>query len=216
MIIKDKHLTYLYSLTIPKFLTSVILSQSRRAKYYSTTSGPGRTKKLPKTLERKGYTVDIFGYYLDNSGNRVISNTRSVGKPRLLPINNQYIYSGKGSHHSRTAIVDGLKGFLTPYVQTMPVFKETELPLFIDCELHTSLSGQLPDGDNFGNIYGKVFSDCMVREGKIPDDSYLYITKPCNSPMLYPVKDMEDRKLVYHFYHDNRKEVQQLTFFKKD
>lgn len=203
---------HLYSIEIPKFIQNVQTAQAKRPKYYSNQSGAGRTKKLPKRLVKQGYTIDIFGYYLDKNGERVISNPRSAGKPRFLPINNQYIYSQNGSHFSRKAIVDGLKGFFTPYIKTIPIFKK--LPIIIDCDLYSTVDGKTSDGDNFGSIYGKVFSDCLVAEGKIPDDSFYFITKPGNSPLFHPVKTNGDRKLIYHFYHDKRKEVQQLPLIK--
>jgi hypothetical protein len=187
------------------------MSESRRAKYYSIKSGPNRVNKIPKRIERAGYTVDEQGYILDKSGQRVIANTRTVGKPRLIPINNQYIYSQKGSHYTRQALVRGLENYYMPLIiEKIAPIKANDLPVVIEAELYAVPNANLPDGDNFGTIYYKVFSDCLVRAGIIPDDKMYYISKPGSAPLFYPIEKEEERVLIFHFFADRRAANRQL------
>jgi len=194
-----------YTLELPQFVTHVVTSQKRRPKYYSSIAGVGRVNKLPKRLEKEGYTVDKFGFYLNKQGERIVANTRSVGTPKQVAINAQVLYVGKP--WERVAMKNCLEEFFTPYVKEMPVFN---FPIAMDCELHTLATYHTADLNNTGYIYEKVLTDVMVKQGKIFDDSIPYVTKPGSSPLFIPVESEDQRKLVYHIYQDLRPEILQM------
>jgi hypothetical protein len=65
---------------------------------------------------------------------------------------------------------------------------------------------------NFGTTYNskdvKVFEDVLTATEKITDDEVRYISG--GASIFTPVDTFEDRSLVFTFYEDNRKEIQQL------
>lgn len=197
---------HLYTLEIPKYITKVKTAEKKRPKYYSSVAGRGRVRKLPVRLEKKGNVrTDSFGFYLDENGERVVANTRTVGKEAFVNINAQVLYVGKP--WQRVAIKEGLEEFFIPYIETLPKFTGS---IIMESEIYTTVGHHKADLDNLGYMYGKVLTDTMVNMGKLKDDSVPYITKPCSSPLFHPVSSEDDRKLVYHFYQDLRPEILQL------
>lgn len=191
-----------FQLVLEQYPTSAIISKSKRPKYYSSKPGRGRVNKLPKAMEKEGYTIDIEGYYLNLQGERVISNTRTVGKPGTIPINAQVFYVGKP--FQRMAIKNFVQEYLLPYVQEMEVI---DYPVYIESEVHAVYEHRLPDMNNIGYVWDKILTDVMVDQGIIFDDSPLYITRPGSAPIYVPIDNPEDRKIVFRFYHDKRKEI---------
>lgn len=191
-----------FQLVLEQYPTSAIVSKSRRPKYYSSKPGRGRVNKLPKKMEKEGYTIDIEGYYLNLQGERVVSNTGTVGKPGTIPINAQVFYVGKP--FQRMAIKNFVQEYLLPYVQQMEVI---DYPVYMESEVHAVYEHRLPDMNNIGYVWDKILTDVMVAEGIIFDDSPLYITRPGSAPLYVPIDDPENRKIVFRFYHDKRKEI---------
>lgn len=196
----------IFTLTIEKFITKVKTSEKKRAKYYSSFSGPGRVNKLPVRLEKKGNVkTDEKGFYLDEKGEKIVANTRTVGKEGYFTINGQILYVG--SPWKRAAMKKTLEEFFIPIVENLPVFKGS---IIIDSELHSINNHKLADLDNLGYIYGKVLVDTMVNLGKLVDDKVPYITGPPTAPTFFPVETEDDRKFVYKFYQDLRPEILKL------
>lgn len=191
-----------FELVLEKYPTNAIVSKSKRPKYYSLKSGRGRVNKLPKKMEKEGYTIDIEGYYLNLNGERVISNTLTVGKPGTIPINAQVFYVGKP--FQRMAIKNFVQDYLLEYVDKMEVIN---YPLYIESEVHAIYEHRLPDMNNIGYVWDKILTDVMVSQGKIIDDSPLYITRPGSAPTYVPITNPEDRKIIFRFYHDKRVEI---------
>jgi len=191
-----------FQLVLEQYPTSAIVSKSRRPKYYSSKPGRGRVNKLPKKMEKEGYTIDIEGYYLNLQGERVVSNTGTVGKPGTIPINAQVFYVGKP--FQRMAIKNFVQEYLLPHVQQMEVI---DYPVYMESEVHAVYEHRLPDMNNIGYVWDKILTDVMVAEGIIFDDSPLYITRPGSAPLYVPIDNPEDRKIVFRFYHDKRKEI---------
>lgn len=198
-----------FSLVLDQYPTSAITSKAKRPKYYSTVAGRGRVKKLPKTLEKKGYNIDLEDYYVDLNGERIVANSRTVGKPGSLPINAQIFYVGKP--FQRMAIKNFLTEYLTPFVKDMP---KIDYPLYIESEVHAPYEHRLMDMNNIGYVWDKILTDIMVTEGKLVDDDPLYVTRPGSAPMYVPVDKFEDRKIVFNFYQDNRPEILKLRQLK--
>lgn len=198
------HIKHLYTLEIPKYITQVKTANSIRPKYYSNKAGVGRVNKLPKRLTN--YTIDNKGFYLDSEGNKVVANTRSVGKERFISINAQVLYVGKP--WERVSIKNGLEEFYLNYIENIPVFTGS---IIMESEMHTVIGHSQGDLDNLGYMYGKVFLDTLVNAGRLIDDKVPYITKPCSAPLFVPVKNTDDRKLVFHFYQDERPEILKLN-----
>jgi hypothetical protein len=191
-----------FELVLDNYPLTAISSNSKRPKYYSSTPGRGRVNKLPKKMEKEGYSIDIEGYYLDKTMQRVVANTKTVGKPGTIPINAQVFYVGKP--FQRMIIKNFVQEYLDLFVAKMPVI---DYPLYMESEVHAIYQHRLPDMNNIGYVWDKILTDVMVKHGKIVDDSPLYLTRPGSAPLYCPVETEEERKIVIRFYKDLRPEI---------
>jgi hypothetical protein len=201
-----KYFKNVYVKEFPKYPTQVPLSLSRRAKYYSTLKGKQRIDKIPKWLEKKGYNVDPLGFCLDENNERIIANKRSIGTPKYSPINGQIFYSQKGGKFTRAKVVKFLHQYFSENIDDIPVFKD--YPTVIQLNWCFPYGNQTMDNTNMSFAYVKVFEDTLVEQGKIIDDEVRYISGGLS--LFTPVQNYEDRNLIFTFYEDRRKEIQQL------
>lgn len=204
---KHDLIRHICSLEIPKYIRIVKTAEAKRPKYYSNKSGPGRVNKLPVRLEKSGeYTIDAKGFYLNKQGEKIVANTRTVGKPNTFNINGQILYVGKP--WQRAAMKATLAEFFTPLIEELPKFEGS---IITECDIYTTIGHKQADLDNLGYIYGKVLMDTIVNNGKLEDDCVPYVTKPPTAPLFHPVSNDEERRLVYHFYQDLRPEIIHLN-----
>ncbi len=201
-----KYFKKIYEKNFPQYPTQVPLSLSRRAKYYSTLKGKQRVDKIPKWLEKKGYTVDPLGFCLDENSERIIANKRSVGTPKYSPINGQIFYSQKGGKFTRAKVVNYLHKYFAENITDVPAFKN--YPMVIQLNWQFPYGHQTMDNTNMSFAYVKVFEDVLTEQGKIIDDEVRYISGGLST--YTPVDNYEDRNLNFSFYEDHRKEIQQL------
>ena len=184
------------TIEIPEFLTHVVLSKKRRAKY--------------KILV---------------GGKKVISNSRSVGKEKKWKINGQALYSGM-NYHLRSKVIKEMKKYLYEYIRPIKKidFYPLSIELIIhDVEGIYNKDKELVSSWDLGNkefIWMKCFEDALcgnvdfysvdstkeigkkiflpLRDeypAKIKDDSVQYITKRICT--FKKINKMEDRKLVF-------------------
>lgn len=189
----------LLEITIPEYITKVKLSEKRQAKYYNVKG----KKKIPDKYlkDKKRYLIDGGGFIRDKfTGNKVIANSRSVGTPKYSKINGQAFYSGFGSFAVRMAIVAGIKNFFKPFLRGIPPI--TEYPVQFEMELHAPIEEGNWDLDNLW-IYTKCFQDMLTDMKILVDDNIQFVTKPA-APEFFPVKTMEERKIVFKIYKDDR------------
>lgn len=207
---------FIQEIEIPLYPMKIVLSEERAARYY--------TKKhkdlLPKYM-KEGLAKEKFywksNYLFETATNeRVVKNKRVVGKPKYFPLSGNAFASGL-PFQLRSKIVHELHTFYFPFVQKMKKF--TSFPIAVEWQFHSVMSDPLYDLSNMW-FYYKYFEDVLhmteiVISGKrleleplIPDDNYLYVTKP-GAPIFYPVKTLEQRKFVFRFYKDNRKIIQE-------
>lgn len=158
-----------YQIAIRDPLTHVPLSSARRAKYYR------KGDKIPKRFKRPRY--DAQGYLLDKDGNRVQSNKRSAGTPRLWRINGQDLYSGRLQGFARKRAVDYLHDYLSEHIaQTIDHPLPSQYLWGVSLNIYGSYSERPWDVDNQW-IWIKCFCDTLVRLNLLPDDSIHYINE---------------------------------------
>lgn len=217
---------FITQITIPKFITKVQVSKKRRAKYYNKYKGKGVKKKVPKKYRGDDYKYNKNGYLVDEHGARVIANPRTAGKPRYMILSGNRLLSGYGSPHVRAKLVRELKNFYRPFVQEhirehgqIKIF-----PIHVQWDLYTTV--EEPFDWDVSNLffYYKYFEDCLFEQTDendkhavyykgeklrqmIPDDSIKYVTSS-PGPTIIPVDNWEDRKFIFKFYHDDRKQLQ--------
>ena len=138
---------------------------------------------------------DKFVVKKTDTGEYILKNPKSAGKPRFIPINAQRIYVG--IHHSvRTKIVHELKKWLQRQVIKNIGKKYHKIKDSIDsnlpCHLNVTFfkyinpksNNKIADIDNFSYIYIKCFLDIIKENdgalGLIKDDSPQYIKGLCS------------------------------------
>jgi hypothetical protein len=160
-------------ITVPDYPDKVMIAKSRRSVFYvsMTASVKGRTD-IPKRYKSAHYVFDARGVLTDvRTGNPVLANPRTAGKPRYWVVNFQDIWNQNLTKQTRASYTGLLKDIFRPFIRKMKVI--TEFPLELNLRLYDL---ECPvDVSNKGVIYTKIIEDLMVTEGRIPDDSVEYI-----------------------------------------
>lgn len=214
-------LELLRELEIPLYIRKVKLSDSRRPTYYELTKKvklPNKYAHHPERFKWKPYrfSKDVRVLLMDmKTGQRVIKNSKSVGTPRYKTINGQDIYNQNIVKENRNTMLQAIKSFFVPFVNTMEKIPLEDLPIRIEVEVHYTYladNGMPWDLDNHFYMYQKGFQDVLTghkdKEKRprskiiIPDDPTLFVSKP-PSPLHIPIQNNEDRKLVFRIYKEN-------------
>lgn len=202
----------LAEITIPKYITHVLISKKRRARYYKKGGTIPKRFKNPK-FDKKGFLIV--------DGQKVIANSRSVGKEKYEKLSGNSFYTGYANPVRRAHLVKKLKEYYRPFVQEYvkkngPI---TKFPIRVEWEIHTIV--QEPFNWDISNLsfYYKFFEDCLFEKSDrniplIPDDNILYVTHAA-APKLIPIDDWEKRKFIFKIYHDNRPELRRYPWVQK-
>lgn len=195
-----------YQCIIPNYPREIQVSNSRRATYFY------RGDELPKKYQ----DINEFEFNSDNilinkvTGDKVIKNSKTAGKPRMMTINAQRIYVG--IHHSvRVKIVDELhKVFHENFKKQLPAKIDLkDKKLLIHCRFYDQYNEKLPDLDNLSSLFIKTALDCLTTDsnknqnnnhklGIIDDDKAKFIF--AITPEFTEVVKKEDRMLVINLY----------------
>lgn len=198
-----------WTCTIPDYPTEIKVSESRRATYWS------KGDVLPKKYsDVKLYDFNTEGTLEEiATGEKVIKNAKTAGKPRMLTINAQKIYVG--IHHSvRSKIVNELHTiFNREFKAQLPAKIDTkDKKILIGLHFYDFYTTKLPDLDNLANLFVKCGIDCLTtvnnpnqvkatvthKLGILPDDKMIFI--PHIMYEFTDVTDLKDRKLVFNIY----------------
>lgn len=192
------------------------LTKGRRAVYYKKENLP---KKYQKLVNDGIYTFNKKGLLVDEKKKRVIKNKASLNKPRLLVFSGNDLISGYSTPHTRNKMSNYLKNeFFIPAIKksNLKPFNSFDYPLIVNSEIHTTVNSfPLWDLSNLF-FYYKYFEDSLKDCGIIPDDNFLYITKPGNGFELFPVEEEKHRKFVFTFYKDEKLEKEPINKLRKE
>lgn len=220
---------------IPHYCREIVVSNSVRPKHYEKEN---LKKSIPKKYQGVGYywvpykvirnkKRTTVHFLVGPDGEKVVSNPRVANTPRTKIINGQDLHKLTLPTYMAAKIKQQLKKQFSRHVRDMePV---TQKPLIVECELFDTIDDVLTKGsrswdvDNRFLFYGKVFLDvltgCPVNvKGHnrktttkviIPDDNREYVTGP-PSVLFTPIRDKEDRKLVFRIYHDQRPKLKRF------
>jgi Holliday junction resolvase RusA-like endonuclease len=140
--------------------TKILLSKKRKPQYYK------KGKPIPKKYQ--GYNFDKKGRIIDESGEPIIKNIRSINKARYYTINFQQLWSGNLHHSTRNKV----KWELTKFFESNLPPPITSFPIMLIFKSRTTSKA---DVDNNSFIYIKSFFDTLVKNKIIPDDTKEYI-----------------------------------------
>lgn len=173
-----------YREIIIPYIDKLLISKKMNPKYYSYIKGVGKKVveiggRIDTKVVKGLYTIDSKSYILDETGNKIVSNIRTVGKPRYWVVNNQDLYNGKVNKFGRNARMHQLKEAIYQAIKWSnistiePIRNPEYYPIKIELFIYTQ---EMPvDVDNKGVIYHKAFQD-LIRDLKvIPDDKSEFI-----------------------------------------
>ena len=95
-------------ISIPLFIKKVMISKARRIKYYKEGG------KIPIKYSKYGF--DSKGRLIDDKGEYIVANPRTIGKPKYITINGQALYNARMSPHIRSKIVNAVKDSFEPHL----------------------------------------------------------------------------------------------------
>jgi hypothetical protein len=196
-------------ITIP-YIDKLLISKKMNPKYYSIVKGVGRklyveNSRIHAKLSNNTYKVDDKNFILDENGEKIIANKRTVGKPRYWVVNFQDLYNGKVNKFGRNARMDLLKEAIWQAIKTKDsnqLIKINEYPIKIELFIYTE---EMPvDVDNKGAIYHKAFQDLLTSLKIITDDSSSYINDTGRTKWIKSnLNQMKFRISKSDFYTEN-------------
>ncbi len=191
------YMKYSYVFEIPRFMEHIKLSEKRRPVYYKMGN------KIPKKYQDiEAYSYDKNGIlYNIETGEKVIKNTRTVGKPNMKKINSQSLWSGINPH-LRRKIKRDMSHYLLNYINKIPPVRMKQYPIGIEFVLYDIMDGE-NDLDNFVYIWFKVVLDVLTAKEMnhkpiIIDDSRKYVRRLGIN--FVPIEKHEDRVLTIKIY----------------
>ena len=178
-----------------------MISKARRIKYYK------KGGKIPKKYLKYGF--DSKGRLIDDNGECIAANPRTIGKPKYITINGQALYNARMSPHIRSKVVNSVKDSFIPYMKD--VKKIENLPVRISLKMYDTIRQANWDLDNQW-LYNKCFQDLLVKLEIIPDDDIRYVTKSA-APEFVPVDNESQRKLVFTIESEERDEIIKYKYY---
>ena len=214
-----------FNCVFEQYPETVQLSAKRRAQYFTALTNtflPPLAKKYEKGIQMGKYTWEKkptkekpkqVALYDREKMEFVIKNSKTVGTPKIITINSQIAWeSGKGSEWTIRAVKDVLKLWFTPLIiKQLPPQIEPGMDKYIHLEYifyfpFTQRDPRLyQDYLNHWFIRGKIFEDCLVYLGIIPNDGPKYVRGAY--PRYVNIDSEEERRLEVkvHFCRNNER-----------
>jgi len=214
-----------FNCVFEQYPETVQLSAKRRAQYFTALTNtflPPIAKKYEKGIQMGKYTWEKkptkekpkqVALYDREKMEFVIKNSRTVGTPKIITINSQIAWeSGKGSEWTIRAVKDFMKLWFTPLIiKQLPPQIEPGMDKYIHLEYifyfpFTQRDPRLyQDYLNHWFIRGKIFEDCLVYLGIIPNDGPKYVRGAY--PRYVNIDSEEERRLEVkiHFCKNNER-----------
>jgi len=193
--IERKERNKLVSVEIDNFSEYIEISKKRLAKPY--VKGKCR---IPKKYQNDNYVFNKKGILvIKETGQVVVKNTRTVGKPRYKKVNGQDIYNGSVTRQSRSGLVKKIHEYFIPLLKDIPKFEDIDqFPLTLELIFYVHDKGKFNvDNDNKW-IWRKCIQDTITELKLWPDDNVNVVSRNEEETILIP--DTEDQKLIINIY----------------
>jgi len=186
----------MWNVTCP-YESTFVLSKAIKPKYWLFRDLIKIPKKYQYNLSTEALVIGTKLYAQTTNGERLIKNTKNLGKPKLWVLNGQSIYNAAIHHTVRRKIADHYHNVFTHYIEkaklTIDIPEDKALKLSID--IYEINKGIMPDIDNLWPLE-KWFTDSLVNAGVIPDDSPKYVRSSGEKTYNW-VNTEDERKLVF-------------------
>lgn len=181
---------------IKDYPDKILLANEKRPVYYVSATSKVRGKKaLPKTYKDPNkYRFNDRGILIKRStGEPVLANPHTAGKPRYWVVNFQDVWNGAASRHGRAMKADKLKRVLEPHLDELPPLNHRDYPVRVEIFLFDT---HFPvDASNKGVIYHKVIEDILVRAGVLVDDSENFVNDAGRTKLIR-ISDEKEKKMI--------------------
>jgi Holliday junction resolvase RusA-like endonuclease len=174
-----------FNLILKDYPEEMKLSDKRRTLWYHETDTTipktikeGVTDNLANDVKSKPYTTDNLGWIINRvSGEKVIKNSRTAGKPNMQKISGQSIWNGSVDMYARNNLKKFLSEYFRPSIsRTLPSNLVTPAGEYFHFEFIffvpiVARNWVAQDIDNHAYPYVKAFLDTVTAMKVIPDDS---------------------------------------------
>ncbi len=193
-----------FNIVIPHYAQHFKLSEKRMREYYY----PG--DKVPLYVQKKidnlSYDLDpIKGCYRDVvSGEFIVKNKNTAGKPRLEKINGQKIWDGSVAQFTRNKMKDFLSSYFTPFIarqlppKIFPPSKDHYIQLEYIYFIPFDKTPFLQDYLNHSYPYQKIFEDTLTKMEVIIDDDPYHVRG--GYARLVDIEDETERRMEVKFH----------------
>lgn len=163
-----------FNMVLKLYPIEIQKSAKRREIWYHISEG----KKLPKYLQKPDYlhyTVDKDGWIIKlETGEKLVRNYKTAGKPNMKRINGQSIWDGDVSRYERNDLKKFLSDYFIPNInRQLPEHLFTAKYIHVEFIFYVVEAEQ--DIDNHGYPYIKAFMDALQTSERIVNDSPVYI-----------------------------------------
>ncbi len=196
--------TKVVSVEIHQYLTHVKMAEKVRPKYLKWLGHRNKRvakKNLPLIRGPKGLA-------LNKNGEKILTNPQTANKPRFKKLSGNNFFSGYGHPLIRAKLAGTVKDDFIKSIKKAGFKKipASMYPLRIEWDVYCP-EGKKPywDLDNLW-FYKKFFLDALRACGRLEEDDFKHITD-LSGPRWFPVETLEERKFVFRFMKDDRKEV---------
>lgn len=189
----------LLSVNIKDFSEYIEISKARRATAYIKNKC-----RLPKKYDNSDYIFNKKDQLINKeTGQLIIKNSKSAGKPRYKKINGQEIYNGNISRQARASLVKKIHEYFKPLLKDVEIPVDLSLyPLTLELLFYIKDMGKNNiDNDNKW-IWRKCVQDTLTELGKWPDDNNYIINRNEEETILIP--EDEEQELIINIYGQSR------------
>lgn len=156
--------------------------------------------RIPKKYQGEDFGFDKRNRLINvKTGEVLVSNSRSAGKPRYFKVNGQDLYNGRINPMMRFSLVQKIHDYIDPYLSEVELPEDiNNYPLILELLFYVHDKGRHSiDNDNKW-LWVKIVRDSLTNQGKWPDDNNQYVNRDEYETIFIP--DDEEQKLIINIY----------------
>lgn len=186
-----------YHVIIPEWEWYYVKSKKTNPKYWLYKDLDKLPKKYKDIIAPNPKLFSNQLYIVDKEGNRIIKNTKKVGKENIWVMNGQDLYSAVLNWRLRKTIAYYYHSYFGKYIkqQLQPIKLDPGQYLSISCDIYIVKRGHLPDVSNMW-LLEKFFEDALQEYGIITNDDYHNVIESGRKRYHF-VNDHKESKLIF-------------------
>ena len=158
----------IHQIKINSFSEYIVVAANTKAKYYKEGN-----VRIPKKYQGVNFVFKNKKLFNTETQVFVASNANQIGKPRSIKVNGQDLYNGRMHHKTRAKVAAMLHEYFSPYVKQVDLITKYPVEITMSFHIHDMGKNNI-DNDNKW-LWQKAFTDTLVQEGIIKDDSPYFV-----------------------------------------